>query len=196
MIYICENILDFDIEEALRTVSVERRESALRYRFDIDRRQSLAAYLLLQHGLREEYALDIMPRLEYDDRGKPRMLDYPDIHFNISHCRRGVACAISRVPIGVDIEVIDAIDWDVARRVMNAAQLDAIAASPTPERAFCKLWTIKESILKYSGEGLCDDLPRLAIDNYTFAHYHGDSYICTACCSRSVEHEEFMLVGL
>lgn len=196
MVYICEDILDFDVEEALRTVLAERRYKALRYRFDIDRRQSLAAYMLLCYGLREEYGIATPPCLSYDDRGKPYLTDYPDICFNLSHCRCGVACAIGREPIGVDIEVVAEVDWDVARRVMNDAQLEYIALSSEPERDFCRLWTMKESLLKQTGEGLCDNLKRLAIDNNSFAHYHGDKYVCTVCYAHCAEREEFRLVRL
>lgn len=196
MVYICEDILDFDVEEALRAVSAERRERALRYHFDIDRRQSLAAYLLLYYGLREEYGIIAPPHLGYDDRGNPYLADYPDIHFNLSHCRYGVACAIAQKPIGVDIEVVADVDWDVARRVMSDEQLEYIATSSEPERAFCKLWTTKESLLKRTGEGLCDDLPRLVIDNSSFAHYHGEKYICTVCYADSEQRDKFRLVRL
>ena len=196
MIYICENILDIDVSEALRQVSAERRSKALCYRFDIDRRQSLAAYQLLRYGLRLEYGIDALPRLAYYDGGKPFIADYTQIHFNISHCRCGVACAIGSSPVGVDIEAIEAVDWDVARRVMSSRQLDDIASSPDPGLAFCKLWTTKESILKHTGEGLCDDLPRLAIDNYSFAHYYGRNYVCTACYSHAEQREEFRIVSL
>lgn len=196
MIYICEDILRFDIEEALRRVSAERRAKALRYRFDIDCRESLAVYILLQHGLREEYGICATPHFAYDDRGKPYIPQYPDIHFNLSHCHGGVACAISSAPIGVDIEVIDRIDEDVARRVMNSQQLDIIASSPEPERTFCELWTTKESLLKRRGDGLCDDLPRLVLDNSSFAHYHGKNYVCTVCYSSAEQHEEVRLLSL
>lgn len=196
MVYICEDILGFDVEEALRVVSAERRDKALRYRFDVDRRQSLAAYMLLCYGLNEEYGIILPPRLSYDDRDKPYLTNYPDIHFNLSHCRYGVACAIGREPIGVDIEVVADIDWDVARRVMSDEQLEYIATSSEPERAFCKLWTTKESLLKRTGEGLCDDLPRLLLDNSSFAHYNGEKYICTACYADSEQHDKFCLVRL
>lgn len=196
MIYICENILDFDIEKALCAVSAERRERSLRYRFERDRRQSLAAYLLLQYGLMQEYGISEAPNFGYDNGSKPHISNHLNIHFNMSHCPQGVACAISNHPIGVDIEAITAIDWDIARHVMNDEQLRHIASSSNPERSFCELWTTKESILKQTGEGLCDNLWQLVIDKYSFTRYHGKSYVCTACYSHPEQHEEFRLVKL
>jgi len=196
MIYICENILDFNVEKALRVVSPERRAKALRYRFDIDRRQSLAAYLLLMLGLREEYNIELTPQFAYNIGDKPYIRDYLNIHFNLSHCRRGVACAISNYPIGIDIEEIVPIDWLVARRVMNDAQLRHIESSAEPERSFTELWTTKESLLKQTGEGLCDNLPRLAIGTQRFTHYHAKEYVCTVCYSSSEQDEPFRIVTL
>lgn len=196
MIYICENILDLDVEKALRVVSTQRRDKALRYRFDIDRRQSLAAYMLLMYGLRKEYNIDMAPIFAYTTDGKPYIRGHIDIHFNLSHCHRAVACAISNYPIGVDIEAIAPIDWHVARRVMNDAQLRHIESSAEPERSFTQLWTMKESLLKLTGEGLCDDLPRLAIDTQFFTHHHAKEYVCTACYSTSEQDEAFSIVTL
>lgn len=196
MIYICENILDFDLENALSLVSDERREKALRYRFENDRRQSIAAYLLLKYGLKEEYSLDINPEFESGPCSKPSISGHSDIHFNISHCRKGVACAISSKPIGIDIEEIAPIDQEVARYVMSRKQLDEIYSSSDPERAFCTLWTTKESLLKQTGEGICANLPQLDTDAFRFVRHHGKNYVCTACYSSEGQHEDFRFIAL
>ena len=46
---------------------------------------------LLSHGLEELYGIhmsvdDISQHLTREEHGKPRLTDYPDIHFNITHC--------------------------------------------------------------------------------------------------------------
>lgn len=181
MVYICEDILDFDIEKALRLVSDERRAKVLSYRFEIDRRQSLAAYLLLMQALRREYGIATPPTFAYGDHGKPTLPNHPDIHFNLSHCRKGVACAIGDHPIGIDIEEITDVDWEVARHISNDGQLRAIATSVDPRQAFSTLWTTKESLLKFTGEGLCDNLAGLELKGYTFSHYTTRDYVCTTC---------------
>lgn len=196
MIYICEDILGFDVEEAMRVVAPQRRAKAMRYHFDIDRRQSLAAYLILMQGLKSEYGISTAPEFEYIAGDKPYIAGHLNIHFNMSHYGNGVACAISDHPVGVDIEAVAPIDWDVAHRVMNDEQLREIESSSDPARTFTRLWTTKESLLKQTGEGLCDDLPHLPIDKGLFTHYNGKDYVCTCCYSAPCEHEEFRIVTL
>lgn len=38
------------------------------------------------------------PVFEYVKHEKPVLRDYPDIHFNLSHCRRGIMCVIDDMP--------------------------------------------------------------------------------------------------
>ena len=57
MIYIDDHIHDFDLQEALETVSPQRRAQALRYRHERDQRLCIAAYRLLQQALLKEYGI-------------------------------------------------------------------------------------------------------------------------------------------
>ena len=57
MIYINDHTEELDIAAALAKVSPQRREQALRFRFDAGRRLSLSAYLLLMEGLEKEYGI-------------------------------------------------------------------------------------------------------------------------------------------
>ena len=62
MIYIDDHIDDFDLQEALATVSAQRREQALRYRHERDRRLNVAAYRLLHRSLMTEYGINELPK--------------------------------------------------------------------------------------------------------------------------------------
>lgn len=162
MIYIDENIWDFDLQEALAAVRPERREYALRYRQKLDQRLCLAAYRLLQQALRQQYGISDPPRFVFDDGGKPMLDGYPDIHFSLSHCRLAVACAVSDSPVGIDVETFDHYSEEVARRVMNPDEMHQIITSSRPEVAFTRLWTMKESYYKMSGTPVGDnDIPRM-----------------------------------
>ena len=52
-------------------LSAQRREQALRFRFELGRRQSVAAYLLLRTALEQEYGITEPPLFEYGEHGKP-----------------------------------------------------------------------------------------------------------------------------
>lgn len=48
-------------------------------------------YLLLRYGLRKEYGINENVVLSEGSCGKPYLSNYPFVHFNLSHCDKGVA---------------------------------------------------------------------------------------------------------
>ena len=158
MIYIEHQIWDFDLDAALSAISEQRREQALRFKFEQGRRTCVLAYLLLKRALHEEYGIDENPLFEYGEHGKPFIVGHPDIHFNLSHCSEAVACAVSDRPVGIDVETVRKYSDSLARYTMNDAELEQITGSGRPDVAFIRLWTMKEALLKLTGEGITDNL--------------------------------------
>ena len=158
MLYINDDIQTFDLEAALPLLSEQRREQCLRFKHELGRKQCALAYLLLCEGLRKEYGVTEKPEFEYGEHGKPAIVGFPDIYFNLSHCKEAVVCVIDRQPVGVDIESIDRYKESLARYVMNDDELRLIHESGEPEVAFTRLWTMKEAVLKLSGEGIRNDM--------------------------------------
>lgn len=139
-----------------------RREKVLSYRFLIDQVLCAKAYLLLKQGLKSIYGIDEHPKFKYVMHDKPVLSDYPDIHFNLSHCKRGVMCVIDDHPIGCDIEEIEEkLDIDLCHFCYNDSEVEMIVSSTDPCVEFTKLWTKKEATLKLTGEGINNDLPSL-----------------------------------
>lgn len=159
MVYIDSHPQLLDLTEALAAVSAERRTYALRYRREEDQRLCLSAYLLLQRALREEYGLSEVPPFCIGEHGKPALEGYSDIHFNLSHCQEAVACVVSTHPVGIDIEMVDSYDEALLPTTMNEKEQQMILESPHPESTFIRFWTMKESLLKLTGEGITDNLP-------------------------------------
>jgi len=158
-VYIDDDFDGFDLLRALGEISHERREYAMRYRYDLDRRLSVAAYLLLKRALREVFGLNENPRLTLGHNGKPYLPDHPEIHFNFSHCPRAAVCAVSNRPIGIDVEAIAPVDWVVAERVLSTMELSEVRSVADPDVAFARFWTRKEAFVKLTGDGL--EEPRL-----------------------------------
>ena len=162
MVYLNEHIADIDLTEALRKVGPQRAEYALRYHRELDRRLSVAVILLLMEGLEREYGLSGPPVLAFGANGKPFLADHPEIHFNLSHCPRAALCVLGDEAVGCDIEAVpDELDWDVCRHCFNEAEQHSIRTAANPLLAFTEHWTRKEAYLKWTGEGLCNDLPGL-----------------------------------
>ena len=184
MIYLCPDIYSFELQEALDSVSPERREKALRYRQERDQRLCLAAYRLLQDALNSEYGIKgVKPEFIYNDKGKPLLQDYPSIHFSLSHCHDAAALAIDDRPVGIDIENYDHYSEEVARAVMNDEEMSDILSSPRPAVAFTHLWTMKESLFKLTGDDHGGDIAHMLDDTsaYEFSTFDYPDYLLTTC---------------
>ena len=119
---------------------------------------SLAAYRLLQYALRLEYGIMEPPVFEYGEHGKPYIVGHPDIHFNISHCKEAVLCVTSPRPVGVDVESIRSFKDSLVEYTMNPQEIAQIEQATRPDVEFIRLWTMKEAVLKLTGEGISKDL--------------------------------------
>ncbi len=178
-LYIDKDIDLIDLDTAMDSLSPQRREAVSKMGHPGVRRQSIAAYLLLCRALREEYGIARPPSFAYEDGGKPFLADGPEtdagsdphrpnIHFNFSHCKRAVVCAVSDCPVGVDVETVHPFKDVLARHVLSQEEYDSVTAAPRPDLAFIEIWTRKEAVLKLTGEGIRTDLktvlPREDID--------------------------------
>ena len=144
----------FDLEAALPLLSGQRREQCLKFKYEMGRKTCAAAYLLLCQALREEYGIKELPLFDYGEHGKPHLTGRPDIHFSLSHCRNGVLCAVSSQPVGADIESFRSYRESLVNYTMNDAEQQQIRMAERPDIEFVRLWTMKEAVLKRSGEGI------------------------------------------
>ena len=190
MIYIDNHINDFDLDAALQQLSEQRRQQALRFRYELGQRTCALAYLLLKRALREEYGITENPVFEYSEHGKPSIAGHPEIFFNLSHCREAVACVVSNRPVGIDIESVRSFKESLVRYTMNDEEVEQIMNAPRPEVAFIRLWTMKEARLKLTGEGINDNLKTVLnetdIKKYTTVECLERGYIYTVCESFTV----------
>mgnify|MGYP002521683211 FL=1 len=151
-----------ELRRCLQALPTWRRREADAFRFPVDKMQSAKAYLLLCRALRERYGIAGQPRFGYGENGKPYLRDHPRIHFNLSHCRKGVICAMGDSPVGCDIEAIPGcLDPDLMEACFSAGEREWILLADDPRVAFARLWTRKEALLKLHGIGLVDSLPTL-----------------------------------
>lgn len=148
-----DNITESFLERCIKVLPLERKQKALRYRFDIDRKMSVISYLLLLYALKENYGI-ADPRIAYGECRKPYLADYPKIYFNISHCPKGCVCAVSDKEIGVDIQDIRPFSWDIAKRVCCDNELKLLEQTDDKDLLFTKFWAMKESYVKMTGEGI------------------------------------------
>lgn len=93
-----------DVLACLPRLSAVRRSRVLDVKNEPAQVRSILAELLLRHALSTEYGLTDLPRIETGERGKPFFPDHPELHFNLSHCKTAVACAVDASALGVDVQ--------------------------------------------------------------------------------------------
>ena len=147
--------------EILEDLWPERREKALRQRESIKRKQSAGASLLLRWALKQR-GLE-SKALRYGDNGKPSV---EGICFSLSHSGDMVICAVGDKPVGCDIERIAQAHEKLAERFFAPAELEYLRSfsDDALNREFFRLWTMKESYIKMTGDGLKLPLSSFRID--------------------------------
>ena len=182
-----------EVARLLPLVSAQRREQALRYKHTFGQFACLQSYLMLSQLLAEWgrahhtplhptlYTLHPTPTFLYNDYGAPYIEGGP--HFSISHCKRGIAVAVSENPIGIDIEAIRTFSPDLMRKTMNEDEQLRITSSAIPEVEFIRFWTQKEALLKLQGTGIISDLHHVLTHSqnvfWTEITHQSPDYICT-----------------
>ncbi len=135
----------------LRYLHGGRKIQTMKYMQADDRRRSLGAGILLaealpRYGARPE-------DITLGPEGKPQV---EGIYFNLSHSVRMAVCAVGKQPVGCDVEKIDKEPDKMADHFFHPGETDLLHRCETKRRdeLFFRLWTLKESYLKMTGEGL------------------------------------------
>lgn len=113
-----------------------------------------SAYALLKDAVQQVWGWDTLPEISHLSDGKPVFSQHPDCHFNLSHSGEMVLCALSDHPVGADIEIVCPRKPEFPAYVFKGAEYARYLELGGDWNAFYTLWTEKESIIKYTGEGL------------------------------------------
>lgn len=167
MIYLEEDLSKYSgkaLEELLEGLPAWRRAQALRFKHARGRLECALSYTLLCRGLKE-MGYDLRPTFEYGKDGKPTLRELPEVHFNLSHCKCAVACALAEHPVGIDIEALGRYSERLAKYTMNEQELAKIDAAEDKDVAFTTLWTMKEATMKLTGEGIGTNVRNVLTDS-------------------------------
>ncbi len=92
----------------------------------------------------------------YGPHGKPYLKD-GRVFFNLSHSHGAVVCAVAKFELGCDIEKIRPIGGKVGEKFFATSEKELLSACTSDrerEALFFRLWTLKESLVKATGDGL------------------------------------------
>ena len=153
MIYLFQE-LDLISNELLHQIifsmPVARREYVLHFKQPEDQKRSALAWLLLRYGLKQEYGFREIPDFQKTSSGKPFFRGENMPFFNLSHSGNFVGCALHDREIGLDIQTLTEPRESLIRRVCTQEELFSLKSS----QDFCRIWAMKESAVKLTGEGI------------------------------------------
>ena len=153
MIYLFQE-LDLISNELLHqmifSLPVARREYVQHFKLPEDQKRSALAWLLLRYGLKQEYGFREIPDFQKTSSGKPFFRGENMPFFNLSHSGSFVGCGLHREEIGLDIQKLTPAKPFLVQRVCT----DEEQASVKSDLNFCRIWAMKESVGKLTGEGI------------------------------------------
>ncbi len=178
IVKIPSNENEAELENIISELYEDRRKSLAKIKNEKSRREGAFAGLVLQRmlgelGYKKE---DII--IVKNEHGKPYInsIENPPVYFNLSHSHGYVACAVSDNEVGIDIEAIREFNIKIAERCFHKKEYEYLKqfSGKEQEEKFCRIWTMKESYLKFTGQGIsiplasfCVSPPDLRIEEVT-----------------------------
>lgn len=185
-----------DIEQFMKKLPFERLLKANSYKMDLDRKLSVVSFLLLKYALKEYFQYTQEIKFSYLENGKPYISERRDIYFNLSHCERGVACAVCTFEVGVDIQNWIKYDVALSKKVCSTTEYNHLIISDDKDFSLTEIWAKKESYLKCIGQGL-NKMPNkyCTFNKYLDENYNGyrfsshvkDNYLIVAYSHQDVQ---------
>ena len=173
-----KNAIEPDIfEYLLKFIHFRKKEHILRQKTKQNADNMLIGEILAKVAIKKTFGIDISKQeFVCNEYGKPYLLNYPDVHFNISHSGQYVACAVSDKPVGIDIQKISEYNPAVAKRVCSVQELKCIESSTDKSSEFIKLWTQKEAVIKMHGTGIANTDIKNCLNNENTQSQKIDDY--------------------
>lgn len=159
-----------EYELLYKFVSEHRQKKIDRLKHKEDKLRSLLVGSLFRFALGEvmcgekERMSRVEASLQVDSFGKPSL---EGVEFNLSHAGKYVAVAIGEKPLGVDVEggrkhaarVVSKFHEEEKQWYRMETQKDG---AENADKAFYRLWTAKESVMKRDGRGIA-----MAFDSFS-----------------------------
>ena len=154
-------------------------------------RQSLAGLRALLFLLRER-GVDPAPLiLSRGKSGKPYFANCP-LQFGISHSGDLAVCALSDLPVGIDVERLrEKKNAEIfAKRFFSPRECAILTAARDKNNAFFEIWTKKEAALKLRGRGIDSPLAEIDTTQSAFSVFDikaaGGDYVASVAGDDSV----------
>lgn len=149
-------------------------------------------YALLSRAVQTVWGEETLPEIEKTADGKPRFSERPNWHFNLSHSGEFVLCALSDSPVGVDIELVRPRKEGLPEYVLRGEDYERFRRLGGDWSAFYTLWTERESIVKYTGEGLKAWRRAVVPSGCVISHLSGEDWRGAVCAYEKCGAPEYL----
>lgn len=160
-------------DNCLHLLDQEEKERFHRFHFELDRLHYLAAHAMQRLVL--SHYLPCPPeswQFTRGTHGKPDVVlaaGMPPLRCNLSHTQGMVGCVVAlERDCGIDIERIRLMKdmRGVAATVFSESEIAWLERQPESEQAhtFFALWTLKEALIKATGQGFSAPLKKIGFD--------------------------------
>lgn len=141
----------------LSKIAKEKQKGIQRYVSRKDALRSLVADILIRWIIITNYHIPNQQiQFEKNPYGKPYIKGLQRFHFNVSHSGHWVVAITDRQPVGIDIEQILPIDFQLVNHSFSRTEIDDFDQKKEEDKLsyFYDLWSLKESYIKMTGRGL------------------------------------------
>lgn len=138
------------VPQALARLPQEEQNRMLQIQMPRQRLLSLTARILFYH-VGHAYGITDF-HVTYGQYGKPILSSAPQFHFNISHSGNYAALVCSTLPVGVDVEQIRERIPKHLEKILSPEEQNFLEQQEKKTEIFTRLWTRKESFVKWKGE--------------------------------------------
>lgn len=180
-----------DGEDFLPFLSENRLERAWAAKTPAVRSRTIFSYALLRLALAENFRITAAPEFTFEQHGKPLLRDYPDIYFSLSHADNAVLCAVSKQPVGADIQDIRNLKADISRKICTPRELEQVNRAGDRNRELCRLWCMKESVGKLTGKGFAEGFTAIETEQFLRENrlfiYEENGFFISSCTKTTDE---------
>lgn len=185
-----EPLSEHNFSVLMSTAHKDKKQTILNQRIKSNADNSLIGIALAKYALSEVFGLHGNElEIEYMPNGKPFIKNVSDVHLSISHSDNVTVCAVSDLPVGVDVEKIRNFNHSMSEKVFGVKITRMLSESATPNKDFTRLWTEKEAILKLTGEGISGIRKNLNLTEYNSKTTFYKNYCITVVTKKALTAE-------
>ena len=181
----------------LSVLSEKQKDKVLRYRCREDRNRCLIGLALtgMVFGMRPSELKTVLGEHE-----KPFISNGKGQHYNLSHSGQYVVIGCGGSSLGIDVEKAGRVKKSIAKRLFSPREnVEYRRYCEKDGDFFCRMWTLKESYIKYDGRGLSLPLNSFSILPKGGGYYMEDSrlkfrqfdmpegYIMSVCSEEEID---------